>query len=234
MEGGDPVGAEAAVPIAAETRRVIIWDVPVRLVHWAFVLLLPALWWTADEGEMDWHRRLAYVMLALVVFRLLWGFVGSVTARFSQFVKGPKGVLSHLRGRSEGPIIGHNPLGGWSVLLLLGLLTLQVSLGLFATDSDGLESGPLAQHVSFETSDAAADAHELVFNTILGAVALHVAAILYYLLAKRDNLVGPMISGRKAFGGDVAEPMRAPLWRALVVAALAAGLAWWISLGAPF
>src|SRR5687768_2369014 len=116
-----------------DPRRIRLWDLPVRLVHWAFVLLLPALWWTAEEGEIEWHRRLAYMMLALLLFRLLWGFFGSATARFSQFVKGPAGILSYLRDRPGPRVVGHNPLGGWSVLLLLGLLATQVALGLFAT-----------------------------------------------------------------------------------------------------
>ena len=214
-------------------RRIRLWDLPVRIVHWAFVLLLPALWWTAEEGEIEWHRRLAYVMLALLLFRLLWGFFGSATARFSQFVKGPAGILSYLKDRSGRRVVGHNPLGGLSVLLLLGLLAAQVALGLFTTDSDGLESGPLAQYISYEASDEAADWHELVFNLILAAVALHVAAILFYLLAKRDNLVTPMLTGAKAFQEDVPEPARAPAWRAVVAALAAAGAAWWISLGAP-
>jgi cytochrome b len=225
MRGGADLGA-----------NIKLWDLPVRLIHWSFVLLLPALWWTHKTGDLDTHKLLGYVMLGLVVFRVLWGFVGSETARFASFLKGPGAVIAYLKGlgsKETRPVVGHNPLGGWSVIVLLALLALQTGLGLFAQDVDGIESGPLTYLVSYDTADAARELHEIVFNAILGFVGLHILAVLYYLLAKRDNLVRPMVTGRKRFIAAVSAPTLAPAWRILLCAVIAGALAWWISLGAP-
>lgn len=211
--------------------QVKLWDLPVRLIHWSFVLLMPALWWTWRDGRMDMHRLLGYLALGLLLFRILWGFFGSDTARFSRFVKGPKTVLAYLRGRSGEPVVGHNPLGGWSVLLLLGLLSALSLTGLFTQDIDGLESGPLTPHVSYETAEAMRGWHDLAFDLLLAAIALHVAAILFYLLVRRDDLIGPMVSGRKTFGADVPPLKFAPVWRAFLLAAVSAAITYWISRG---
>lgn len=213
-----------------------VWDGAVRLVHWSFVLLLPALWGSAEWGNMEVHRQLGIVMLGLVAFRIIWGFLGSETARFASFVAGPARIRDYLRRSRAGEplaIIGHNPLGAISVLALLGLLAAQVTIGLFTQDVDGLESGPLTKYISYETADAMREWHELGFNLILAMVAVHIAAILFYLVVKRDNLVRPMITGRRAFPGSQAAPVMAPLWRLLLSAALAATFAWWIGAGAP-
>lgn len=213
-----------------------LWDLPVRLVHWSFVALLPLLWWSAEEGRLDLHRTLGLVMLALVAFRLLWGLVGSETARFAVFLRGPRAVAAYvrgLRGCTHAPVVGHNPLGGWSVLALLGLLAVQVTLGLFAQDTDAVQSGPLNYRVSWDTAKALSAAHEVGFNLILGFTALHLAAIVYYRVVRRDDLVRPMVTGKRAFPAGVAVPKLAPLWRAGVCAALAGALAWWLSLGGP-
>jgi cytochrome b len=218
-------------PVAAGgDRRIQLWDLPVRLVHWALVLLLPALWWTWRSGRTELHETLGYVTLGLLVFRILWGFIGSSTARFAHFVKGPREIAAYLRGRS--PVhVGHNPLGALSVLLLLGLMIAETGFGLFAEDIDGEESGALARFVSYETADWARGWHALLFNAILAVVALHVLAILFYLVVKRDNLVGPMVTGRKSYKQEVAPPLSARPWRAIVAAVIAAALAWWVSRG---
>ena len=221
------------VRAAPPGNHVRLWDLPIRIVHWSFVLLIPASWATYKMGEMWWHMRLGYLMIAILLFRLLWGLVGSSTARFTSFVKGPRAIAAYLRGERDAPAIGHNPLGALSVLLLLALLILQVSLGLFSQDTDGIEAGPLSFHVAYETADSAREWHELVFNLILAAIALHVAAILYYLLAKRENLVGPMVTGRKTVPAGVEAPVMASPWKALICAAVALAITWWISLGAP-
>lgn len=221
---------------AAGGARIKLWDWPVRVVHWSFVALLPSLWWTFKQGNMALHEQLGYVMLALVLFRLYWGFAGSETARFGHFLKGPKavaGYVSRLFGKEGEPIVGHNPVGGYSVVILLGLLALQVGLGLFAQDTDGLESGSFAKFVEYETADAARDWHELVFNVLLGFVGLHLAAILFYLGVKRDNLIGAMIHGHKRINGAVEHPTFAPTWRIALGILLSGGIAWWVSLGCP-
>lgn len=173
--------------------RVRIWDGPTRIFHWALVLLIPAMWWTAENEQIALHVTLGLVMVALLVFRLLWGFIGSSTARFATFLKGPRGVMNHLRGGPAG--IGHNPLGGWSVAAMLLVLVIQVGLGLFAEDNDGLAAGPLSALVSAETAETLTDRHEFMFNVLVALIALHLVAVLYYAAIKRRNLVGPMITG---------------------------------------
>ena len=203
--------------------HVRVWDLPVRLFHWSLVLLVPALWWAAETDRMDLHILLGETMLGLLLFRLLWGVLGSSTARFARFVKGPGAVLRYLRGGQRA--IGHNPLGGWSVVLMLLALSIQVGLGLFASDEDGLHFGPLSRHMpDLESAHALAERHETFFWVIVSLIALHVLAILWYLLVKRDNLVTPMVTGRGQAGesGEVLVP--APFWRFLLSAGLAAGL----------
>jgi cytochrome b len=211
---------------------ITLWDLPVRLVHWSFVALIPVLWWSAENGNLDLHKPVGYVMLALVVFRLIWGVIGSSSARFASFVRGPGAVLRYLRGES-GTVIGHNPVGALSVVLLLTLLGAQIGLGLFAQDVDGLESGPLSYLVSYDTADLARELHEIGFNLILAVIAIHVAAIAYYRVIKRDDLITPMVTGKRAYESAVEAPTIAPWWRVLISAAIAGGIAWWVALGAP-
>jgi cytochrome b len=221
----------------AETATIRLWDVPVRVVHWSFVLLLPALWWAAEvKKDVGLHKTLGYIMLALLVFRLLWGFVGSSTARFGHFVRGPRGVLSYvagLRSASAEPIVGHNPLGGWSVVGLLLLLAAQLVVGLFAQDVDGIESGPLSYLVSYDGADAARGVHQQIFNLLLGLVALHLGAILFYRFVHRHDLIGPMVTGRKEIAATATAPTFVSAWRGLACAVVAAGVSWWVSLGCP-
>lgn len=217
-----------------DKKRIRLWDAPVRIIHWSFVLLIPALWWTAEDLDVDLHIRLGLAMLALVTFRLAWGVAGSDTARFSQFVKGPGSVLSYLKsGGATHSVPGHNPLGGWSVLVLLGLLGLQIGLGLIAQDEDGLSSGPLNHFVSFETAEAAREWHEAVFNLLVAMVVLHVGAILFHRIVKRDNLIHPMLSGMKEVDEAVKEPGRATPLAALACLIVAMAFTSWIARGAP-
>lgn len=224
--------AEAVV----KTTRIRLWDWPVRLVHWSLAALIAALWWTWKTDQMAIHERLGYLALALLVFRLFWGVAGASTARFAGFVKGPAAVGAYVRklfGKGGEPVVGHNPLGGWSVVALLGTVLAEVTIGLFVQDTDGIESGPLAKFVSYDTADQARHLHGLVFNLLLALIAIHVAAIAFYLLVKRENLVGPMLTGSRRFETAVAAPRFAPPWRILVGVALGLGLAWWVSLGLP-
>lgn len=207
-----------------------VWDLPVRITHWLFAGCVAFSWWSAEERHMTWHQYSGYALLALLVFRIYWGFAGTSTARFSDFVRGPRALMEQLRGapRIEPRTPGHTATGGWSVLALLSLMLLQVGLGLFATDIDGLESGPLSHWVSFDTGRTLAEAHEVVFNVLLGFIGLHVAAILFYLLYRRDDLLTPMLSGRKRVtGAALAMVQRVPAWRIWPGIALA-GLTLWL------
>ena len=220
----------------AKGARVKLWDLPVRLIHWAFVGLMFALWWTWKHEEMSLHVWLGNITLGLVVFRLLWGVMGSSPARFASFVRGPGAVSRYLGGlfsKSAEPAVGHNPLGGWSVLALLGALALEVGLGLFSADTDGLNSGPLNYKVSDTLGETLTHWHGVVFYALLALIAVHLAAVAFYLLVKRENLTGPMITGARRFPQSVAEPRFAPIWRLVVCIVVTMGVMWWVSAGAP-
>jgi cytochrome b len=211
-------------------RWIKLWDLPLRLVHWSLVVLLAALWWTWKSGRTELHEKLGYVTLGILLFRIYWGLFGSSTARFSHFVKGPRAIANYLRGESPANV-GHNPLGALSVLALLGLMIVETGFGLFTQDVDGIEAGSLATYVSYETSDWARGWHSLLFNVILAAVAVHVLAILFYLLVKRDNLVSPMVTGRKTVEEDVEMPKMGSIANALIGIAISAAIAWFVSKG---
>ena len=213
-----------------EALRQRVWDLPVRLVHWLLAALIAFSWWSVHHHHTDWHIWSGCAILTLLLFRILWGFVGSSTARFSGFVRGPSAVAAYWRGRWNG--IGHNPVGALSVIALLGAVAVQVGLGLVSEDEDGIFMGPLAGLVSTGTSDKARDLHELWFNVILALVALHLLAILYYRLRGR-KLTLPMVTGRAELP-DGTEPMRpGKWWMALICLGIAMGFTRWIIAGAP-
>ena len=210
--------------------KVPIWDLPVRLVHWTLAGLIAFSWWSAEYHYDDLHIWSGLAVLTLLIFRLLWGIVGSSTARFATFVRGPRAVLAYLRGGWRG--IGHNPLGALSVLALLGLVAVQTGLGLIASDEDGLMEGPLAGLVSLDASSSARDLHEDLFNVLLAFIALHVAAIIYYKLRGR-GLLTPMITGKGEAEPGVRPMRKGKSWAAILCLAVALGVTRWIIAGAP-
>lgn len=207
-----------------------VWDLPVRLVHWLLAGLIAFSWWSVHNHHTDWHIWSGCAILALLIFRLLWGFVGSSTARFSSFVRGPRAVAEYLRGGWTG--IGHNPLGAISVLVLFGAVAVQVGLGLISEDEDGLYTGPLYRLVTTDASDKARDVHELWFNVILGLIVLHVGAILFYRLRGR-YLTKPMITGRAPISSGATAMRPGKWWVAVICLALALGITRWVIAGAP-
>lgn len=210
--------------------KVAIWDLPTRLFHWVLVGLLGLSWWSAENHYEDVHLYSGLAVLTLLIFRVLWGFVGSSTARFASFVRGPKAVFGYMQGNWRG--IGHNPLGALSVIALLAAVGLQVGLGLFASDEDGLFEGPLARLVSLDSSERVTELHEALFNLLLALIALHVAAIVFYRL-RGKNLLKPMITGRAEVEPGV-EPMRPGRgWLALLCLVAAIAITRWIIAGAP-
>ena len=211
--------------MTTEERPIRIWDLGVRVFHWLLVLLLAGLWLTS-ELEGDWmtvHRWLGTTVLALVIARVVWGFVGSETARFTSFLKSPRVVFGYLRGFfSRGPApetVGHNPAGGWSVLLLLLLVTLQAVTGLFSND-DVLFEGPLFALVGKDTSDLITGIHHLLFNFLLAVVVLHTAAILAHWFFRRENLASAMITGVKPVRTTMDPPRMRSSWWALIIFAV--------------
>ena len=215
---------------AGARTRVRVWDGFTRLTHWLLVVLMVASWWTARHHHMDYHRYSGYALLGVLIFRLYWGVVGSTTARFAHFVKGPRSVWLYVRSRTSHVTPGHNPLGALSVLALLGLLLAQVALGLFSVDVDGIESGPLSHWVGFEAGRECSRLHQLGFGVLKAFIVLHIAAVMFYWIFKRDNLIRPMITGSKGWRhGALPQVEFASARRALLGIALAAVLVWYVA-----
>ena len=213
--------------------RVPVWDLPTRLFHWSLVALIAFSWWSAEEGPIEWHMWSGYAILTLLAFRLLWGLFGSSTARFANFVRGPRTVFGYLRDIRSWKGIGHSPLGALSVIALLLVLAVQVATGLIQIEDDGLVEGPLAHLVSFETAEAAHDIHETSFNVLLVLIGLHVAALIFYRLVLGKRLVGPMVTGKAVLPEGIQPMQPGRGWIAILclIAALAATR--WIIAGAP-
>ncbi len=194
-----------------------IWDLPIRLFHWALVCLIAFSWITYKQGWMEWHVLSGYTILSLLLFRVVWGFIGSDTARFAFFLKNPLEALrhlSHLHRREPDTEIGHNAAGGWMVLVMLGLLFAQVLTGLGSNDDIAVE-GPLATRLGKELSDQVTRLHHLGSKVILAMIGMHILAIITYAVLKRHNLVRPMITGKKRLPGA----MRAPCIASPILAA---------------
>ena len=207
-----------------------VWDLPIRLIHWGLAGLIAFSWWSVHNHHTDWHIWSGCAILTLLIFRLLWGFVGSSTARFKSFVRGPRAVADYLRGRWTGT--GHTPLGAISVIAIFLALAIQVGLGLLSQDEDGIYTGPLYRLVSSDTSDRLRDLHELWFNVVLALIVLHVAAILLYRVRGR-HLTKAMITGRAVLDPS-AGPMRpGKWWVALICLTIGIGITRWIIAGAP-
>jgi cytochrome b len=210
-------------------RQVEVWDLPVRIFHWALVLLLISQVVTASIGgnAMEYHVIGGYTVLTLVIFRLVWGLAGSRHARFGDFVRGPRAVLTYARSLlSNGTErhLGHNPLGGWSVMLMLISLLVQTGSGLFA-DDEIMTTGPLAKHVSGDTVSLMTAIHDINAAVLVTLVCIHVTAVLYYLVGRRENLIAPMFSGRKPWQGDGPHTESRPGLPRAIVILLLSGLA---------
>ena len=212
--------------------KVRVWDLPTRLFHWALVICVVGLAVTAySETGLDWHARLGYTVLALLLFRVVWGFIGGRWSRFASFLYSPSSVVAYLRGRSHPDhLVGHNPLGAGSVLAMLAFLLAQVGTGLVSDDESSFQ-GPLNRFVSSSKALAATWYHKQVGQwVLLGLVLLHVVAVLYYVLKKRQALVGAMVGGDKHVAAPV-QPSRddaASRTVALAVFGLCAGFVWWL------
>ena len=195
------------------------WDLPTRLFHWLLVVCVGLAWLSHEQDWIEVHLWTGYTVLVLVVFRIFWGVFGSVHSRFSDFVRSPVEALRYLRyGGEDGP--GHNPAGGWSVLVLLTLLLVQALSGLF--NSDGiLFDGPLYHALDSSLTDKLGELHDQLYWVILGFVGLHVAAVLYYQLLKQRPLIGAMISGGHAGSGAPVSSCRAVLIVVVCCGALA-------------
>ncbi len=204
-----------------------IWDLPIRLFHWVLVCLIAFSWLTYKQGWMDWHVISGYTILSLLLFRVVWGFIGSDTARFTFFLKSPLEALrhlSHLHRREPDTEIGHNAAGGWMVLVMLGLLFAQAITGLGSNDDISVE-GPLATRLGKDLSDQVTSLHRQGSNLILAVIGMHILAIVTYAALKRHNLVRPMITGKKRLPGATRAPrMASPILAAAVYIVVAAAV----------
>jgi cytochrome b len=219
---------------SANTRRV--WDLPVRIVHWLLVFGIAGSYATHKAGVayFKYHRWFGYLVVVLVSFRIVWGFVGTRHARFRNFLRGPRATIAYLRGLPRGKAHahpGHNPLGAWMVVFLLLALLAQGVTGLFSND-EIFNTGPLYGYVGDAFSLKLTSWHRRLFDWILAAVALHILAVFAHRLIKKIDLVGPMFSGRKPAHviteGQAIASSR--LWiAALVLAVLLALLAWLVA-----
>lgn len=213
---------------------MLIWDLPTRLFHWVLVVLVGTAWLSAELNWMSLHVLCGMTIMSLVLFRLIWGFIGSDTARFVYFVKRPAEAIRHLTriaARERDTETGHNAAGGWMVLAMLGLLSIQVVTGLCA-DDDVMTKGPLALTVGAAWSGRMTQAHHISFFLLQILVLLHVLAIVAYRVLKGQNLLSPMITGKKRLpGATVAPRMMHPVVGAVVyaVSAILVGVFAWVA-----
>ncbi len=219
---------------ASPSRPVKIWDVPTRLFHWILVILLAVSWLSGEQERFDIHFWSGYAILALILFRILWGIVGSDTARFTRFLRSPLAGLRHLGGffhpaGRQHDDVGHNPAGGWMVVILLAAVTVQAGTGLFTTD-DLFVDGPLANLVSSGLRADLSSLHRQSVDILLILAGVHVVTVLLYLVVRRQNLIGPMITGRKTLPKGLPAPRLTPTLLAvpvvLAAAALVAAIVW--------
>ena len=212
--------------------HVRVWDLPIRLFHWSIVLLMGISWFSADQGYMRLHLASGLTLLALLLFRIGWGLVGSTTARFRDFLHPPRRVVGYLKGLAGSEKVlhaGHNPAGGLMVIALIAVLLAQVGTGLFANDGVRFH-GPLALLVSEDVSTRLTDIHGLISNLILLLIWCHVVAVGFYLLVRGDNLVWPMVTGKKPREHVPANSNLAfaRTYIALILLAVSAGIAVWV------
>lgn len=221
-----------------DTETRLVWDLPLRFFHWLLAACVAGSWLTHELGTtwFVWHARIGYTTLVLVCFRIAWGFVGPKHARFTSFLRGPRATLGYLRDLTGGAAdsVGHNPLGGLSVVAMLALLLLQAVTGLFAND-DIFNSGPLYGYVSDAQSDRLTGLHKGNFDWLLVLIGLHLAAIGYYQFIRRQDLLRPMLTGRKP--ASQVPPQAGignqRIWLAITLVLVAAGLLWRVIATAP-
>ncbi len=219
------------------SHRIRVWDLPTRLFHWLLVSFVVGLVVTGYTGgnAMEWHARFGYAVLTLLLFRIVWGFIGGHWSRFVNFLHGPSSVIAYIGGRAHPDhLVGHNPLGAGSVFAMLLVLLAQVATGLIGDDEIAF-TGPLNRFVSSAAGLRATWYHKQVGQWLLiGLVVLHVAAVVWYLLRKRQNLVRPMLVGDKELAAPAQssrDDLRSRVVALVVLLASAALVAWLVGIG---
>lgn len=220
---------------ASSLRTLRVWDSPTRAMHWVLVIAIGVCWWTGENDELEYHHYAGYVALWVILMRVYWGFAGSSTAKFANFVRGPQTVFKYVRTlhlRNTPATLGHNALGAISVLVLLATALAVVVTGLFAVDIDVLYSGPLSMYVDFREGRWFARWHSTLFDMLLVVIALHLLAVGFYYAYKRQNLVASMITGRRKVAEASGEELQvAPLWRLAAGAVIVSAAVWVVTTG---
>ncbi len=227
--------------VPASEIAVKVWDLPLRIFHWGLTAFFIVAYLSGRDAEYFWlHRASGIAMLVLVVFRVIWGFIGPRPARFAGLLQGPQAVIAHLRdlvARAHRPVLGHNALGGWAVLVILALIFAELLSGLFSSTFD--DEGPLARLLSDSGSSAMAVAHAVIANLLVAMVIVHLAGVVLTSVLGRENLIASMIHGRKPRPIQAIEPAQAieideaPAWWKAPTAMVGAVLAVWALLSLP-
>lgn len=215
-------------------KKIKIWDSPTRLFHWALVINLVAAWYTIENRMIELHEIAGHTLIALLVFRVCWGFVGSTTARFSHFIIHPISAIDYLMKSLKLKAhhkIGHNPAGGWMVIVMMLVIAFQLVSGLFANDDLGF-SGALSDNVSKELSDTITQLHGINFDLLIAIIWVHLVAVFFYVLVKKDNLIEAMVTGNKILPFNPTKRLRfvsvyVALAIFLISAAMSGYLYWW-------
>lgn len=208
-----------------------LWDLPTRIFHWLLVILICTQWFTGENGFMTIHFYVGYTVFGLIIYRILWGLFGSETARFKSFIYSIPEIINyikHLTSQKQSQWVGHNPLGGMSVLILLFSIGLIVFLGLISVDENYVNAGPLSDLVSYQMGTDAHSLHEDIFHILLVFIGFHIAAIIFYRAFKKENLAKAMITGKSELPDDPNKSKKAqklkqaPFSRAILFAFISA------------
>lgn len=210
-----------------ESNRYPVWDLTIRSIHWYFPLAIGVMWWSGEQGRMEIHSWVGYSLLISVLTRIVWGFIGSESARFRHFLRGPGEIRRYLSSGGNYP--GHNPLGALSVLALLALLVSQTVSGTMSSD-DLLFEGPFAYWAK-DWSGAIADWHEINWMLLQAFIALHLIAVAWYQWRQRQPLVQAMFWGQA--GSKFSPRAPKPIWLSLLIAGVLSGGLWWLMTIAP-
>lgn len=213
-----------------EKYKVKIWDSPIRIFHWALVINIVAAWYTIENRLIDLHQIAGFSLMALLIFRIIWGFIGSTTSRFTYFITPPLTALKYLKLSLQQKThheVGHNPAGGWMVLIMLIVISTQVITGLFANNDLGF-SGILSDYVKKETSDFLTQLHQLNFDILMGIIWVHLVAVFFYVLVKKDNLIKAMFTGNKKISSVVEEKLyfSSPLLAIIILSLICIFIYW--------
>ncbi|WP_333607404.1 cytochrome b/b6 domain-containing protein [Arsukibacterium sp.] len=201
--------------------KIRVWDSAVRFFHWSQLLLLVALWYTGSEGYIAIHQLLAYSLAAIIICRLLWGVIGSQTARFRHFAASPVKAITYIR--RPYPVVGHNPASSYMIFTLLILVILQLLSGLATFDNSYMSDGPLVAYLNSDWVKLASDFHTLNIDIIIGLSVIHAGFALWHSF-RHDNVLATILTGRGSF--DAPEPGFKPAWIYFVLLGLLLIVLW--------